>query len=186
MNLAYQDFARSLGFHVDPCPVRHPEAKGKVEFAFQPAVERRKIETLATTQWIRDRQALLLLGPPGVGKSLLAAGLGVATIERGLSVVFCRIEELLHDLRRDARMPPAHLKRRKCMNATLLIVDEVGFEPFPREDANLFFRLISYRYRRGAILITSNKSIRDWPRSWPAMKPSRPPSLTDCSTPATS
>jgi transposase len=192
VNPAYQDFARSLGFHVDPCPVRHPEAKGKVErgvrtfrgqelariallglsalqgwsdqqtrvrserrrcaatgtsvaeafaaegpllrrlpdpcpepfdiavtreecrirtslklsglphgitlasfdFAFQPAVERRKIETLATAQWIRDRQALLLLGPPGVGKSHLAAGLGVAAIERGLSVVFYRIEEL--------------------------------------------------------------------------------------------
>lgn len=133
------------------------------DFAFQPAVERRKIETLATAQWIRDRQALLLLGPPGVGKSHLAAGLGVAAVERGLSVVFYRIEELLHDLRRDARMPPAHLKRRKYMNAALLIVDEVGFEPFSREDANLFFRLVSYRYQRGAILITSNKSIRDWP-----------------------
>jgi DNA replication protein DnaC len=133
------------------------------DFAFQPAIERRKIETLATGQWVRDRQALLLLGPPGVGKSHLAAALGVAVIERGLSVVFYRIEELLHDLRRDARMPPAHLKRRKYMNAALLIVDEVGFEPFSREDANLFFRLVSYRYQRGSILITSNKSIRDWP-----------------------
>jgi DNA replication protein DnaC len=49
------------------------------------------------------------------------------------------------------------------MNVALLIVDEVGFEPFSREDANLFFRLVSYRYQRGAICITSNKAIRDWP-----------------------
>ncbi len=49
------------------------------------------------------------------------------------------------------------------MNSALLIIDEVGFEPFSREEANLFFRLVSHRYRRGAFLITSNKSIREWP-----------------------
>lgn len=133
------------------------------DFAFQPAVERRKIETLATGQWIKDRQSLLLLGPPGVGKSHLAVGLGVAAIERGFSVTFLRVEELLHQLRRDALMPPAQLKRRKYMNSALLIIDEVGFEPFTRQDANLFFRLVSYRYQKGSMLITSNKNIRDWP-----------------------
>lgn len=133
------------------------------DFAFQPAVERHKIETLATGQWIRDRQSLLLLGPPGVGKTHLAVGLAVAGVERGFSVCFYRVEELLHDLRRDSHLPPAHLKRRKYMNTALLVVDEVGFEPFSREDANLFFRLVSYRYQRGAMLVTSNKSIRDWP-----------------------
>ncbi len=133
------------------------------DFAFQPAVERSRIEMLATGQWIRDRQSLLLLGPPGVGKTHLAVALGVAAVERGLSTCYFRIEELLHALRLDARTPPAHLKRRKYMNSALLVVDEVGFEPFSREDANLFFRLVSYRYQRGAICITSNKAIRDWP-----------------------
>ena len=133
------------------------------DFAFQPAIERRRVETLATGQWIRDRHNLLLLGPPGVGKTHLAIGLGVAAIERGLSVSYYRIEELLHLLRQDARTPPAHLRRKKYMNVALLIVDEVGFEPFNREEANLLFRLISYRYQRGSICITSNKPVNEWP-----------------------
>jgi DNA replication protein DnaC len=132
------------------------------DFAFQPGVERSKIETLATGQWIRDQQCLLLLGPPGVGKTHLAVALGVAAIERAFSVSYFRIEELLHILRQDARASPGQIKRRRYMNAALLIIDEVGFEPFTRDDANLFFRLVSYRYRRGALLITSNKAIRDW------------------------
>lgn len=133
------------------------------DFAFQPSVERAKIETLATGQWIRDQQCLLLLGPPGVGKTHLAVALGVAAIERGFSVSYFRVEQLLHLLRQDARASPGQIRRRRYMNAALLIVDEVGFEPFSREDASLFFRLVSYRYRRGAVLITSNKAIRDWP-----------------------
>jgi DNA replication protein DnaC len=133
------------------------------DFAFQPAIERARIETLATSQWIRDRRSLLLLGPPGVGKTHLAVGLGVAAIERGFSVSFARIEHLLHDLRRDAHLPPTQLRRRKYFSSALLIIDEMGFEPLTREDANLFFRLVSYRYQRGSLLITSNKSVKDWP-----------------------
>jgi DNA replication protein DnaC len=133
------------------------------DFAFQPAIERARIETLATGSWIKDRRTLLLLGPPGVGKTHLAVGLGVAAIEQGFSVSFARIEHLLHDLRRDAHLPPSQLRRRKYMNTALLIIDEMGFEPLSRDDANLFFRLVSYRYQRGSLLITSNKSVRDWP-----------------------
>ena len=62
----------------------------------------------------------------------------------------------------DAGMPPARLKRRKYMSTALLLVDELGFEPMTRQEASLFFRLVSYRYGRGAMLITTNKSIRDW------------------------
>lgn len=133
------------------------------DFAFQPAIERSRIEALATSSWVRERQTVLMLGPPGVGKTHLAVALGVKAVEAGFSVAYHRIEELLHLLRRDARTPPAQLKRRKYMNVALLIVDEVGFEPFSREDANLFFRLVSYRYQRGAICITSNKAVNDWP-----------------------
>ena len=60
-------------------------------------------------------------------------------------------------------MPPARLEGKKYMKAGLVIIDEVGFERFTRQEANLFFRLVSYRYQRGSLCITSNKAVTDWP-----------------------
>lgn len=133
------------------------------DFSFQPAVDRSRIETLATCAWIRDTATLLLQGPPGVGKTHLAVALGAKAIENGFSVVFFRLEELLQALRRDADLPTSRLRQRKYHSAALLILDEVGFEPMSRQEASLFFRLVSYRYGRGSLLITTNKGIRDWP-----------------------
>ena len=133
------------------------------DFSFQPSVERSRIETLATCGWIREKQSLLILGPPGVGKTHLAIALGVRAIECGLSAAYYRVEELMHAMRQDAAKPPARLRRAKYMKPAMLIVDEMGFDPFSREEAALFFRLVSYRYGRGAICITSNKAINEWP-----------------------
>jgi DNA replication protein DnaC len=133
------------------------------DFGFQPSIERSQIETLATCQWIRECRTLLIQGPPGVGKSHLAAALGVKAVECGFGVMFYRLEELLSALRRDADLAPARLRRKKYISTSLLIIDEVGFEPMSRQEASLFFRLVSHRYQRGSILITTNKGIRDWP-----------------------
>lgn len=133
------------------------------DFAFQPSIERSRIETLATCQWIRENRTLLIQGPPGVGKTHLAIALGVRAIENGFGVVFYRLEELLALMRRDAELTPSRLRRKKYINTALLIIDEVGFEPMTRQEASLFFRLVSHRYQRGSILITTNKGIKDWP-----------------------
>jgi len=132
------------------------------DFAFQPAIERSRIDTLATCAWIRNAETVLLQGPPGVGKTHLCVSLGIRAVEQGFSVQYFRFDELINSLKADADLPSARLKRRKYMSTALLIVDELGFEPMSRQEASLFFRLVTYRYRRGAILITTNKSIRDW------------------------
>jgi DNA replication protein DnaC len=136
---------------------------GNFDFSFQPSVERARIETLGTCQWIREKRTLLIQGPPGVGKTHLGVSLGVKAIEHGFSVVFYRLDELLPLMRRDADLSPSLLRRKKYINNSLLILDEVGFEPMSRQDASLFFRLVSHRYQKGAIIITTNKGVEAWP-----------------------
>ncbi len=132
------------------------------DFAFQPAIERSRIDTLATGAWIRNAEVVLLQGPPGVGKSHLCIALGIKAIQLGFSVQYFRFDELMNALMLDADMAPGRVRRRKYMSTSLLLVDEMGYDPMTRQEASLFFRLISYRYGRGAMIITTNKRIRDW------------------------
>ncbi len=133
------------------------------DWTFQPRADRRQLEALATCSFVREKQNVLFLGPPGVGKSHLACGLGVKAIKNGFSVTHFVLDDLLHVLKADAAIPPARLKAKRYLNSGLLIVDEVGFRPLDRHEANLFFRLISARYERGSIIVTTNKHVRDWP-----------------------
>ncbi len=133
------------------------------EWGFQPGFDQRRIETLSTCGYIREHETLLIQGPPGIGKTHLAVALGVKAIEAGFSVAFYRLDDLLHAMKRDADVPPSRLRGKKYNSVSLLIIDEVGFQPMTRQEASLFFRLISYRYQRGSTIITTNKAVKDWP-----------------------
>ena len=133
------------------------------DFAFQPRVDRGKIDALATCAYVRSAENVLFLGPPGVGKSHLAIALGVKAIKNGFSVQHYVLDDLMHMLKGDAAIPPRRLKAKRYLNSALLVIDEVGFRPLDRAEANLFFRLVSARYEKGSIILTSNKHVRDWP-----------------------
>ncbi len=135
---------------------------GNFDFTFQPGIEKNRIETLATCSWIRGHETVLFQGPPGIGKTHLAVALGVKAVENGFSVAYYRLDDLLHSLKQDAEVPPRRLKSKKYLKVALLIIDEVGFQTLHRQEAALFFRLVSYRYQRGSIMITTNKSVKDW------------------------
>ncbi|MDZ7749933.1 MAG: ATP-binding protein [Halofilum sp. (in: g-proteobacteria)] len=137
------------------------------DFAFQPAIERARIETLATGAWIRNaEETLLMQGPPGVGKSHLGvAGLGIAADRaRLLGVTSAASTSCSTAHAAPMRICPraAATGASTCPASLLLVIDEMGYDPMSREEASLFFRLVSYRYGRGAMIITTNKSIRDW------------------------
>lgn len=133
------------------------------DFAYQPSVSRSQIETLSTCQWIKEHHGLLLQGPPGVGKTHLSVALGLRAIENGFSVSFYRVDEFMYQLKQDVDVSPARLKHKKYMASNLLILDEFGYQPLDRDEANLLFRVVNYRYQRGSIALTTNKGITSWP-----------------------
>ena len=133
------------------------------DFTFQRGLDKNQVDLLATCEFAKRKENVLVLGPPGVGKSHLAQGLGIRAIQNGFSVTFTTADLLIERMRRDEQNPNRRSHRRKFMSAAVLIIDELGFQTLDRKDAHLLFKVISYRYERGATIITSNKSISQWP-----------------------
>ena len=132
------------------------------DFSAQPSIDNGQIRELSACRWIGNGDALLLLGPPGVGKTHLAISLGREAIRQGYSVLFIQAAALLTQLAK------AHLdgnledKIHQLSKAKLLIIDELGYLPFDPKAAHLFFQLVSKRYEKGSTLITSNRSVSEW------------------------
>lgn len=132
------------------------------DFSFQPSIDERQVRELATLSFAAEAANVVLLGPPGVGKTHLSVALGIEAIAKGYGVYFVNASALLEDLR--AAMLEHRLERRLrvYLAPKVLIIDEFGVWPYDRVAATALFQLISARYERGSVLLTSNKSFGDW------------------------
>ena len=143
---------------------RLPHRKGldEFDFEFQPSIDKRQIDELATLAFAARTENVILLGPPGVGKTHLAVGLAMKALKSGLGVYYANLSQLIADLKRAQEQNLLERRWRVYLRPDILIIDEVGYLQLDRTEAELLFRLVCERYEHGSIILTSNKYFSDW------------------------
>lgn len=132
------------------------------DFALQPSIDRKLIRELETGRYLANGENVLLLGPPGVGKTHLAIGLGRRAIEVGATCLFVPATGLVAQLLRAESEGRLEERLSYFAKPKLLIIDEVGYLPFERQAANLLFQLVNRRYEKGSLMLTSNQPVGNW------------------------
>jgi DNA replication protein DnaC len=132
------------------------------DFSFQPHLNEKEVIQLSSLDFLDKKENILFLGPPGVGKTHLSIGLGIKACMAKYRVVFMQIQRLLEELMICQRDGSLMDKLMSYSRLHLLVIDELGYMAVTREQANLLFQLISVRYERGSIILTSNYNFDEW------------------------
>jgi DNA replication protein DnaC len=140
----------------------HHKTLDEFDFAFQPELDQRKIRDLAALSFVTAGANVAFLGPPGVGKTMLGVGLAVAACQAGFSVYFTTLDDMVRNLREAEAGGRFAKKLQTYLKPSVLLVDEIGYLPLSRAEANMVFQLVSRRYERGSIVVTSNKAFSEW------------------------
>ncbi|MFD8525396.1 IS21-like element helper ATPase IstB [Streptomyces capillispiralis] len=140
----------------------HHKTLEDYDFSFQPDLDPRKVKDLATLSFVEDKANVALLGPPGVGKTHIAVALAVAACRAGCSIYFTSLDDMVRHLKAAEDQGRLISKLTSYLRPAVLVVDEVGYQPLERAEANLVFQVISKRYEKGSIILTSNKTFGEW------------------------
>lgn len=132
------------------------------DFSFQPSIKREQIESLHELGFLERKENVVLLGPPGVGKTHLAISLAITAAERGRRVYYGTLSDLITSLEEAQASGLLQQRLKVLTHPSLLVVDEIGYLPISRTGAMLFFQLMARRYERASTVMTSNKGFEEW------------------------
>ncbi|ALV30699.1 IS21-like element helper ATPase IstB [Streptomyces sp. CdTB01] len=148
------------GLRISKLP--HHKTLDDYDFSFQPDLDPRKVKDMATLSFVEAKANVALLGPPGVGKTHIAVALAVAACRAGYSIYFTSLDDMVRNLKAAESAGRLTSKLGSYLRPSVLVVDEVGYQPLERAEANLVFQVISKRYEKGSIILTSNKTFSEW------------------------
>ncbi|WP_449065522.1 IS21-like element helper ATPase IstB [Planomonospora algeriensis] len=136
----------------------HHKSIEEYDFSYQPELDPRRVRDLATLAFVEAKANAALLGPPGVGKTHIAVALAVAACRAGFTIYFTTLDDMVRQLKAADAIGRLTSKLRTYLRPHVLVLDEVGYLPLDRDEANLVFQMISKRYEKGSIILTSNKA----------------------------
>ena len=132
------------------------------DFGFQRSISKEQMLRLTDCSWIDDAYNVLFLGPPSVGKSHLATALAYEALEKGYSVSFVSLDDLIRQLKTADIVPSSKRRVNYYKKSDLIVIDEVGFLPVTNTGANLLFQFVSAMHEKTSLVITSNKGFNEW------------------------
>jgi DNA replication protein DnaC len=153
---------RSVNRKMQMAAFPHLKRLEEFDFSYQPKINEKLIRELANLEFLESAKNILFIGPPGVGKTHLAISIGVKACQAGKRVLFYSAERLTDELAAAEVSGMLNKKLDTLLRLDLLIIDELGYLSLSNQTAKLFFQLISKRYEKGSVIVTTNKPFEQW------------------------